>query len=341
MKEIPMQKTPINPNKLFHLKSIDFSSIDLEDRSFCFRFFHEPSDVLIESVRKYGVISAPLLRLKDDKYKVLDGFGRLKAARICRVKKVICKLYEAPIKEWDLACFILSLFLSDGPPHILDQGIILARMCKLFGTDRVIKDVLPLLGHPPSLKVLARLLPLSGMDDALGRSLLDGRINQDMALRLMEIESDTRKYISSFFLYFDFSQSKQFEILEYLTDISARENRSLIEILQEMGWGGNRQKSTDENIVKAGEAFRRRLKERRNPIISGLEKEWKSKIKSLQLPPSISLNPPPYFEGGTYRISFTFKNLKDFQGKIGELKALSEKDAWTKIFPKIDIKSTD
>jgi ParB family chromosome partitioning protein len=334
MKEIQMQKNSINPDKLFHLRSIDLSRIDLDDRRFCFRFFHKPSNVLLESVRRYGIIYAPLVRLKDDTYKVLDGFKRLEAARLCHVKRVFCKVYVAPIKEWDLGWFILSLFLSDGPPNILDQGVILAKMCELFGQDRIIKEILPLLGHPPNQKVLARLLPLSGMEEALGKALLDGKINQDMALRLMKFASNTRKHIFSLFLFFDFSQSKQFEILEYLIDISARENRSLTEILQEMGWGWKRQKPADENIVKAGETFRRRLRERRNPTISGLEKKWKNKIRSLHLPPSISLSPPPYFEGGTYRLSFTFNDLMGLKEKMEELKALIKKDEWHKIFPK-------
>lgn len=334
MKEIPMQKSSINHDKLFKLKSISLSDIDLDDRGFCFRFFHRPSNVLVESVKFYGIICAPLLHLEDDKYKVLDGFKRLEAARLCNAEKVLCKVCEAPIRKWDLALFVLSIFLSGGPPHILDQGVILARMCGLFGKDRVIKVILPLLGHTPNPKVMARLLPLSGLDDKLGNALLDGSINQDMALRLVEMEPCTRQLISSLFLYFGFSQSKQFEILEYLTDISARENRSLTDILQEMGWHRNRQKQAEKNRVKAGEEFRSRLRERRNPIISGLERDWKGRIKSLQIPPSVSLNPPPYFEGGTYRINFTFKTFMDFQEKIAQLKALSEKDAWKKIFPK-------
>jgi hypothetical protein len=288
--------------------------------------------MLVESIKRYGVIQSPIVRFQADTYKVLDGFRRLEAARMCSIKKVFCKVFEGSIDEQDLAHFILSIFLSDGLPHILDQAIILEKMSELFGQDQVTKDILPLLGHPPNPKVLARYLPLSKMEKTLGKALLDGIINQDMALRLMEIGSDERKHISSLFLHFSFSQSKQFEILEYLTDVSARDNRSLTEVLKEIGWSGNRQKQTDENRVTAGEAFRRRLRERRNPIITGLEKEWKSKIKSFHMPPSISLNPPPYFEGGTYRLSFTFKNFKGFQEKITELKDLSEKDAWKELF---------
>jgi hypothetical protein len=155
-----------------------------------------------------------------------------------------------------------------------------------------------------------------------------------MALRLMEMESGTRKHISSFFLYFAFSQSKQFEILEYLMDISGRENKPLTEILKEAGWSGNRQKPGDENTVKAGETFRRRLRERRSPTMSGLEREWKKNIASLHLPPSITLSPPPYFEGGTYRLSFAFNDLMGLQKKMEGLKALIKKDEWHKIFPK-------
>jgi hypothetical protein len=65
-----------------------------------------------------------------------------------------------------------------------------------------------------------------------------------------------------------------------------------------------------------------------------LEKEWKNKIASLHLPPSISLRPPPYFEGGTYRLSFTFNDLIGLQEKMEGLKNSIKKDEWQKIFPK-------
>ncbi|MGA1863691.1 MAG: ParB N-terminal domain-containing protein [bacterium] len=329
-----MRKNSINQDRPFCLQTIDLSSIDLDDRRFSYRFFQRPSNDLIDSVRRHGIIYSPLVSIMDDTYKVVDGFRRIEAARSCHKKKVLCKVFESPFEEWDLACFILSLFLSAEPPHILDQGVILSRFCRLFDQDRVINHILPLLGHPPNRKVLERLVPLAGMEEDLGRALLDGRINHDMALRLMEMESGTREHISSFFLYFAFSQSKQFEILEYLMDISGRENRSLTEILKETGWTGNRQEQADRNTVKVGEAFRRRLRERRNPIISGMEREWNNKIASIHLPPSVSLSPPPYFEGGTYRLSFTFNDLISLQEKMEDLKDLIKKDEWRKIFPK-------
>ena len=329
-----MRKNSVKPDRPFNLQTIDLSGIDMDDRRFSFRFFQRPSDELIDSVSRYGIIYSPLVILKADVYKVIDGFRRLEAARLCHKRKVLCKVYGSPLEEWDSACFILSLFLSAGPPHILDKGIILSKFCRLFEQDRVINEILPLLGHQSNRKVLERLLPLSGIEEALGKALLDGRINHDMALRLMEMESDTRKHIASFFLYFGFSQSKQFEILEYLTDISGRENMSLTEILNETGWSENGQKPADENRIKAGEIFRRRLRERRYPTLSGLEREWKDKIASLHVPPAITLSPPPYFEGGTYRLSFTFNDLMGLQEKIEGLKALIKKDEWQKIFPK-------
>lgn len=316
----------------FTLKHIDLSEIDLHDRRFCLRFFRKPSEFLVRSIRVFGIISPPLVRIPGETYQVLDGFRRLEAARICRIEKVNCMVCEEQIDEWDLALFVLSIFISHGLPHILDQASILGRMSEIFSQNQVIRDILPLLGHPQSPKALARLLPLCRMEETLGKALLEGMINQDMALRLMDLEPEARKQIGSLFLHFGYSQSKQFEILEYLIDISVKENRSLTELLREMGLEENLLKMAGENRVKAGEALRQKIRERRNPILSNLEKTWKCKIKSLHLSPSISLNPPPYFEGGAYRLGFTFKDIKGFQEKMAELKALGEKDAWIELF---------
>ena len=324
----------IKPERDFKLKKVTLAEIDQDNRDFCFHFFRTPSEHLLDSIRYFGVISPPLLRIRGNTCQILNGFKRIESARICHMEKISCKVCEASIMEWDMIRFLISLFTSDGPPNILDQATLLHKMSGFFDQDEIVKDVLPLLGLPPTPKVLQRLLPLSGMDETLGKALLDGMINQDMALRLMAFEPEARIRIGSLFLYYGYSQSKQFEILEYLMDICGKENRSFTEILKEMGWVKNMPQNTSKNRVTEGEVFRQRLRERRNPILSNLERAWEDKVKSLHLPPALSLNPPPYFEGSTFRLSLTFKDLEEFKKKIGELKALGETDAWIELFSK-------
>ena len=324
----------INPERDFNLKEVALSDIDSDDREFCLHFFPTPSEHLLDSIRCFGVVSPPLLRIRGNNYQILNGFRRIEGAHICHTEKISCKVCEASVVEWDLIRFLISLFLSDGPPHILDQATILKKISGFFDQDRIIKDVLPLMGHPPTPKVLQRLLPLSDMDEQLGKALLDGMINRDMALRLVALEPEARTQIGSLFLFYCYSHSKQFEILEYLLDICGKEDKSITEILKETGWGDHMPQNASENKVTEGEGFRQRLRERRNPILSNLEKAWHEKIKSLHLPPSLSLNPPPYFEGGTFRLSFTFKDIQEFHKRTEELKALGEGDAWIELFSK-------
>jgi ParB family chromosome partitioning protein len=314
------------------LKEIELSKINLKDRRYDFRFFHNLPDFFVDSIKKLGIISPPLVYLEKNMYYVLDGFRRLDAARLCDIKNVFCQIYKGPKEAWDLAMIVFSIRLSSGLPHILDQATILFRLSESFSHDRIIHTILPVLGYSTSPKVLSRLLPLARMEESIGEALLEGMINQDMALRLMDLKPDARLHIVSLFIYYRYSQSKQFEILEHLLDISTKESRSLIDILKDLGWDAEYQKSAEENRSVEGEIFRRRLREKRFPVLFGLEEQWKHKIKSLHLPPSIMLNPPPYFEGGTFRIRFTFKDIKGFQQKLKELKALGEKDAWIELF---------
>ncbi|MBN2372769.1 ParB N-terminal domain-containing protein [bacterium] len=368
------------------IECMNLSEIDLSDRCFCFRFFSEPPHIFIDSVKRFGILYPPVVRAKGDSYQIVDGFRRIEAANVCGIDTIHCRRCKGSLTDADLFFPALSIFLSSGQPHIADQAAILYRASKLLANDIIIDVILPILGYPSSPKVLARLLPLAEMDKELGSALIGEKINHDMALSLMELDPQERKQLVSLFLYYNYSQSKQREIFEHLKDICKKENRSLKDVLPELGWEGdmedissyetplnlrlkkenenrlfrhsgegwnpgfsnetpmnlrftkgdeNAQKGfSGENKVASGEAFRQRLKERRFPTLTGLENEWKKRIKSLRLPPSISLKPPPYFEGGKYRLSLSFKDIKGFREEMAKLDALEKDDAWIKLFTK-------
>jgi len=323
--DLPMHYTP---------EFVDISRIDLSNRQFSLHFFRQPPPSLIESVKHFGIVYPPLVLASGSGFQVLDGFMRIEAARMCGADAIPCSVCTENLDHWDLAWFLLSITLSRGLPHIPDTAVILQRMTALFDQDCVVRDILPLLGLQPSIKVLQRLIPLSGMDEEMGRALLDGRINHDMALRLMELESHVRSRISTLFLHFRYSQSKQFEILDNLLDVAGREHVSPVQILEEIGWNEEEPEPSGGNRTAAGEALRGRLRKRRYPTMADLEGVWKTKIRSLRLPPSISLKPPSSFEGSTYRISFAFKTLEEYREMIARLKDMGEQDEWTHVLPR-------
>ncbi len=317
----------------FVLRKINISEINLNDRSLCFRFFTEPSRALRDSIKRFGIIYPPLLLACGNTYQILDGFQRIDAASICDMESICCKVSSGFFDELEKISFALSIFLSPGPPHLLDQSTIIKRLNSCIDEDIIINNILPLLGYPPSKKVLDRLVPLSELGERLGKALLDGKISQEMALHLMRLSKKEREQIGSLFLYFGYSQSKQFEIIENLNNISMREGISLIDILIELGWD-EAEKTEVKNKALAGEVLRKRLRSICYPTISNMEAVWRRKWKTLHLPPSISLTPPPFFESDAYKISFAFKNADEFREKIEELKVIGEKEEWNELFSK-------
>ncbi|MGA1795682.1 MAG: ParB N-terminal domain-containing protein [bacterium] len=315
------------------LESLDISRIDVNNREFGLHFFRNPSPSLVESVKQFGIIYPPLVRAAGSGFQILDGFLRIEAARLCNTKVIQCSVCDENLDHQHLARFLLSIALSGGLPHILDRAVIVQKMTAILPQDRVVRDILPLLGLQPNTKVLQRLVPLSRLDEEMGRALLDQRINHDMALRLMELEPEVRSRITTLFLYFRYSQSKQFEILDNLLDIAEREQVSPVQVLEEVGWNGEGPEPPEENRVAAGEALRNELRDRRYPTMTGLERSWRTRIKSLRLPPSISLTPPSSFEGSTYRISFAFKTLEEYKALLSRLKDMGEQDEWTQLLP--------
>ena len=64
------------------------------------------------------------------------------------------------------------------------------------------------------------------------------------------------------------------------------------------------------------------LKSKRYPELSRAEASYTQALKSLKLDPGLQFQPPPYFEGKTYRLTLTIasrRQLKSLQSEIDKL----------------------
>jgi enolase len=84
---------------------------------------------------------------------------------------------------------------------------------------------------------------------------------------------------------------------------------------------GSSSRSDDEllNILEA-------LQQARLPLLSAHQRHFHDTLRKLQLPKQIELQPPPYFEGDSYRVSFAFNSRQQLRQVAQRLSAAAAHD---------------
>ena len=124
---------------------------------------------------------------------------------------------------------------------------------------------------------------------------------------------------------FPLNQNKWAEILDFLHDISKRDQKSandlLLETLKEI-------ESESGDIFSKTELLRENLKQKRYPRLVSKKEDFEKKLKELKLPKEVSCEPHPFFENDTIEIKIKAQEKTNLK-KIFE--ELSDKD-WKGIF---------
>jgi hypothetical protein len=79
------------------------------------------------------------------------------------------------------------------------------------------------------------------------------------------------------------------------------------------------------------ERIKRVLTDLRYPKLNQLEKAFEKKRKDLNLPSSISLHHPPFFEGKRLKIEFQFETMEEYRSLLSALSVLPEKEGFKQI----------
>jgi len=75
-----------------------------------------------------------------------------------------------------------------------------------------------------------------------------------------------------------------------------------------------------------------RLRQLRYPIYHSIERTFKQARSELALPREVRIEPPPFFEGGTLKVSFEISSPEDLHRKASSLVQASSLEAARKLF---------
>lgn len=292
-------------------RRISFRDINLEDRTFEIRKFGS-CERLHGSLARSGMLDPPWIWKRVENYVVVDGFKRIEWAANNGRDGAVCLVLPEELRLWEVWERRLEKKLFEPEMDIAEKARILSILLELFPPGDIPRPFLTELNVSPRPEVLKSWLVLAGETPEILAVLASGEIAERAALELARWDQESRAAALSILVVLRCSASIQAEIIERVDEISIREGQTRIELLQSPQVSGVLS-ATGANHRRKTQELRDLLSEMRFPRLRARERRFQESVRSLSLPPSVRIVPPPAFEGTGWKLELSFSNPEEFR----------------------------
>lgn len=302
------------------IAQICLQDIVSDSSPYCLRFSLDDS-LLFKSVKKMGIITPVLVcQRAQGAYYLVSGFKRVKAARLCRLKKVPAYVIKEK-KVDDLSLFIKALHANLHSRYsALDKSIVIHRAGQTFSLrdEQIRTTILPLLGLAPAQKHITMHRAFLDLCDPFEKMLNEGLLNERAAsyIALFSQKDQTtlyKKIISKCHL----SSSDMRICVEALYETLRREHKSLGDIVSAKDIMSIT--NGDFSLHEKGQRIKELLLAERYPIYKQMCSALESIKTEAQLPKMVQLIRPPHMEKSSYDILLHLSSEKDIEKAIAVL----------------------
>ncbi len=315
-----------------YIKDIDISSVgNIRYLSWSMRVL----DDVIDSIRKVGLINPVIVKkMKSlgELYTIVCGYKRVRAFKELGIERIDAKIIDGATDE---ELYLISLYdnqFSRGFNDI-EKAVILINFKEIgYAKNRLLSDILPLLGIPQNEKILDKYLSLFKLGRELVNSIANKELQIELAFLLLPLEKEECDSVYNVLFkestinlneaketirnLLDLKQIKQCGIPELL---EAREITSILD-------GKNRNKR------QKGENIYRFIKCMRYPTIMKKENEFTQSLKGLALDNNVRINHSRFFEKDEIQITMKVSNQRNLASCLNKLQTKVQSGAFKKIF---------
>jgi ParB family chromosome partitioning protein len=314
---------------MIHMKpiqNIPLEQIDLSDDTFSINYLPDLQK-LRSSIKRVGLIQPVLLRTKKDHYQIVCGFRRIHVLKELGKREVDSEVFgEKETDEFQL--FSLSLHENQTTRgfNAVETAIALDKLIHRFQIDSsvVIETFLPFFSLEPNEKILNTYLSLFGMENEIKTYVLKEEVSRSNIRRLSKLTPDNRKAVLSLISPLKLGENRLRETLALLEEISRRNRCEGKDVFQrpEIQAILSQKELTPSQKT---ERIKKVLMDLRYPRLQQMEKAFEKKRKDLNLPVTISLHHPPFFEGKRIKIEFQFETPEEYRRIVESLLNLRDK----------------
>ncbi len=308
---------------------VDIRAININPGPYCMSFEFDFL-LLSQSISRVGLLNSPILvKGRNGNFEIILGYRRIVAMKHLDWDKIPCRvLFETDLSP--LECLLMNLNdnIASRKFNEIEKGMILFHLSSLLQKKEIIEKYMPLLGLPSNELTLIFYCRLENdLDEEIKASIIKGDISIHAVKQILEMDKNERvhvfKWISS--LRFNVNQQKIF--LEYLLDISSKDNKTISEVLDEEPLK-NIFVATRMNNPQKANAVIRELRSRLFPTLIKSEQTFKHMVSKSNLPKGVKINAPPFFEAPHYKMDILFKDGVEL---IEKLKQLAKKEGLLKL----------
>lgn len=304
----------------FKEKTIELACIDSEDKTYHITTETEIR-LLSASIQKIGLITLPILKKKGAKFIIVNGFRRIAACQLLGILHIRARILNSDLIDLTTIKIAVAENIFQRALNLIEQARAIHLLQKYLKDDASLVKAASELGLPDNSSIIKKLIELYKLSSLLQGYVLNDTLSLTMALELEAFDKAAGLVLAELFVELKISLNKQKEIINLTREIACLSDSTILEVLQESGLDKIiNNKDLDRN--KRAAAIRSYLKQKRFPVITAYEKNFKKHVKGLELGNGIKLIPPKNFEGNVYTISLSFKNhaeLKQRQAVVNRI----------------------
>jgi ParB family chromosome partitioning protein len=313
----------------FREKNVNLSRIDFSDDAF--RITTEKQlDDLVHSINHVGILHLPLLLKKKASYTIIYGFRRVEACRRLNWSKLNAMVLGSDTMRLNCIKYAIADNAFQRPLNLIEKSRSIEMLSDFIKDSEMLSEELSILGLSEHPSMIKKLKGICHLPELLQKSILSNTISLTMVLELAEMSWDDAIGFTRLFNTLKLSFNKQREIVTLAKEIAIREDKSIIEVIEE----ANLKKIlVDDDLDKNQKArnIRIYLKQRRFPNIAIIEKSYEKYRQKLNLERGFKLIPPTNFEGQTYTLQLSFNNMTQLKSLKNAFDALMENPHLKKI----------
>ncbi|MGQ9648298.1 MAG: ParB/RepB/Spo0J family partition protein [Thermodesulfobacteriota bacterium] len=307
------------------IQKIPLSHIDLHDETFSVNFMPD-LEKLRSSIEEIGLIQPVLLRKKQGKYQIICGFRRVSVLKQMGGSDILSMVLGEEERD-DLRLFLFSLHenLTSRGFNTIEMAIALDKLVHQFHVEpvTVIKKHLPLFDLEGDEKILKTYLSILPMEEEIKRYILKEKVSRTNIRRISVLSPKDRMALLSLISPLKLGENRLREILTLLEEVTKRDRLTIREVVKQpeiQAILSHRELTPSQRADRVKKV----LVGLRYPQLHRLESRFERKKEELSLPPNVSLQHSPFFEGKGLKLELQFGTVKEFQSIISLLSRLTE-----------------
>ena len=305
----------------FKEKNIELARINSEEKTFRITTRIE-IDPLAASIQEIGLITLPILKEKGAKLIIVSGFRRIEACQLLGIVHIKARVLSSEVSDLTSIKIAVAENALQRPLDLIEQARAVHLLWKYFEDDPAPAKITFGLGLPGNPSILKKLNDLYNLSSSLQEYVLNKTLSLTIALELGALDKSAGVAFADLFDELKTSLNKQKEIISLTKEIAFLEDSSILEVLREKGLDkiinsdnlepAKKDPAKKDRAKKTAE-IRSYLKQRRFPVITDYEKNFKKLTKGLRLGNGIKLVPPKNFEGKVYKLTIDFKSHEELE----------------------------